>query len=577
MRENLIRISYIIGEGYRKKVIFLVFLLIIGMFFEILGLGILLPILSLIANPEELRNNIFLETFPTLNSFSFNHIVVLLLAFLGFLYFFKNTFLSFLVYRQNLLLSKMIAMVSNNLFSLYLKQPYSYHLSENSSRLIKVLQTEMSLFRTYNTALISLFVEIGLMISILATLIFIEPIGATLVGVCLGLLSYLFYGLSKIKLIGWGETREKTDLNLSKVVMESLAGIKNIKVLDVEKQFVNVFEYNQNLKAGIISKANTLAQLPRYYLELISILGLVLFILAMLLQNKDLPTLISTIGVFVAAVFRLLPSINKILTAFQNIKYYSPSVEILYQEFFALRKKSKNIEKRHLERPKKTIQFQNITFSYNSGLKPILNDLNLEIKIGETIGIIGPSGQGKSTFIGLLTGLLESNTGTILSDGKDIQSNLKSWRNNIGYVPQDIFLLDDTIEKNITFGRSSCLNDVESVNRVIQRAHLRKFIDDLPNGIHSKVGERGVQISGGQKQRIGIARALYNDPDILIFDEATSALDGQIERTIMDFIYTLKEKKTLIIVAHRLSTLKYCDKIYEINNGKMLLKNKILK
>jgi ABC-type multidrug transport system fused ATPase/permease subunit len=540
------------------------------MFLEILGLGSLLPVLSLIANPENLKEIPLLSEISYLNKLTYNYLVLVLLIIIGILYLIKTLFLSYLTYRQNRFLANALATISNNLFVNYLTQPYKFHINNSSSKLIKNLQTEVNLVGAFNTAFISLFVELGLLFSILLTLLFIEPLGAISVGLFLGFLALIFYRFSRRKLTQWGYEREKADGLITKTALEGLGGIKDIKLLHVESFFISKFIQNQYLKSRVSSNSNTVAQLPRYYLELISVFGLILFIIAMLYQNKDIPTLIATIGVFVAAVFRLMPSLNKILTAFQNIKYYSSSVDIVYSEFLNSQNKSSDQEEKDLEAPKDKIEIQNLSFSYNSDLKPIINEVNLEIKVGETIGIIGASGEGKSTFIDILNGLFKPTCGKILADDMDIQNNLYSWNKNIGYVAQEIFLMDETIEKNITFGRNHNEIDNKALNYAIKKAQLIDFIEGLPKGLKTKVGERGVQISGGQKQRIGMARALYNDPEVLILDEATSSLDTETEQDLMDAIYSLKKKKTIIIVAHRMSTLTKCDRIFEINNNKII-------
>ena len=574
MKKYLKKLNFIIGDTYRKKIIFLVVLLLIGMFFEILGLGSLLPVLSLISSPENLKEIPLLIEISYLNELTYNYLVLVLLIFIGILYLIKTLFLSYLTYRQNRFLANVLATISNNLFARYLTQPYKFHIYNSSSKLIKNLQTEVNLVGAFNTAFISLFVELGLLFSILLTLIFIEPFGAISVGLFLGFLAFIFYRFSRRKLTQWGYEREEADGLITKTALEGLGGIKDIKLLHVESFFISKFIQNQQIKSRVSSNSNTVAQLPRYYLELISVFGLILFIITMLYQNKDIPTMIATIGVFVAAVFRLMPSLNKILTAFQNIKYYSSSVDIVYSEFLNLQNKSLDQEEKDLEVPKDKIEIQNLSFSYNSDLKPILNEVNLEIKVGETIGIIGGSGEGKSTFVDLLNGLYMPTGGKILADNKKIQNNLYSWNKNIGYVAQDIFLIDDTVEQNITFGRDQDNIDYEALNYALKKAQLIDFVEGLAQGLKTKVGERGVQISGGQKQRIGMARALYNDPEILILDEATSSLDTKTEQALMEAIYSLKKKKTIIIVAHRMSTLTKCDRIFEIKNNKLIEQKK---
>jgi len=276
------------------------------------------------------------------------------------------------------------------------------------------------------------------------------------------------------------------------------------------------------------------------------------------------------LGVFVAAAFRMIPSINRILAALQNIKYYSSSIDVISKELFD----SPIIEK---NKPssfefKNKITVDNLDFSYKK--KKILEGINLDIQIGETIGIVGESGSGKSTLVDLLNGLLKPTKGTIKVDDKNIEEFITSWQLSIGYVGQEIFLIDDTIRANIAFGIEEEIIDHNKINQVLKASQLSKFISELENGVETMVGDRGIQLSGGQRQRIGIARALYHNPSVLIFDEATASLDDQTEKQVMKSIYNLKQNKTMIIIAHRISTLNQCDKIYEIQHGQIKLKEK---
>lgn len=564
MIEYLKKLNFILNKKVKKKIIFLSLLLFIGMFFEILGLGSLLPVLSLIASPDTLKNYPIISDINFLNQLTYNYLVLYLLIGIAVIYLFKTVFLSFLTFKQNRFLANITATISNDLFSSYLHQPYDYHVKFNSSGLIKNLQTEVNLLAAFNFAIITLVIEMGLLFSILITLIIIEPLGAISVGTFLGFLALIFYNISKKKLISWGNEREKTDGLLTKTAIEGLGAIKDIKLLNVEQFFISRFINNNYLKSRVSSNSNTVAQLPRYYLELISVFGLVLFIISMLYQNKDIPALIATIGVFVAAVFRLMPSLNKILTAFQNLKYYSTSVDIIYNEFLEARKNKIVQVENHQITFKDKIHFDTLSFKYNSASKFILKDVSFEINRGEMIGIIGESGAGKSSLVDLLNGLYQPTSGKIFVDGKNIHDNIKSWRKNIGYVAQDIYLTDDTIEKNIAFGINE--NDIDEIliKGAIKKAQMDPFINELRLGIKTFVGEKGIQISGGQKQRIGVARALYHNPEVLILDEATSALDDTTEQALMKGINALKGTKTIIIIAHRLTTLRACDRIFKI-------------
>ena len=309
--------------------------------------------------------------------------------------------------------------------------------------------------------------------------------------------------------------------------------------------------------------------MPRFYLELISIIGLVSFILLLLYQGKDTTSLISTLGVFVAATFRMIPSLNRIIGASQSMKFNLPSVDIIFKEIRS------NIDVKDFNKTTKKFEFQNeivldkVSFGYIPE-KPILKNINLKIKRGKIIGIIGESGSGKSTLVDLLIGLHKPTSGNVIIDGKNDFKLGQAWRRNIGYVSQSIYLTDDSIKNNIALGVKEHELDLVRINQVIKDVQLDKFIKTLDLGVDTKVGDRGVQISGGQRQRIGVARALYNNPSVLVLDEATSALDVKTEKEVMKSIYSLKGEITIIIIAHRLTTLSSVDQIYNIINGKII-------
>jgi len=565
MKSNLKKIDFVIGKKYRGKMIFLVILLFVGMFLEIIGLGSLIPLLSVISSPDSLNKISIINNSDYLSNLDYKGLILFILVTVVFLYIFKSLFLSYLTYRQNRFLANVNANISSRLFLMYINQPFGYHANNNSSELIKNLQSEVKMFGVYHTAIISVIVEIGLFLSVLFTLILVEPIGAVTVGGFLGGLAFLFFTYSKKKLTNWGTIRAEAETKISKILFETFGGIKEVKLFNVDSYFYSIYTKNNSIRSDVTSNSNTLNQLPRFYLELISVLGLTLFIGIMLLQGKDVPTLIATIGVFVAAVFRLIPSINKIITAFQNLKYHNSSVNIIYNEFLNLSNNHKPKTKINFSLKNKLV-ISGLTFKYNNDSNFILDNINLEIISGETIGIIGGSGQGKSTFINLICGLYKPLKGIILSDKKNIADDIFSWNKIIGYVPQEVFIIDDTIENNILFGRDKNVVNNDSLYKAIKLAQLDEFTQNLPMGLKTKIGERGAQISGGQKQRIGIARALYYDPPLLIFDEATSSLDFKTEDLIMNSIYSLKGR-TKFIISHRQSTLKECDKVYEIKNS----------
>ena len=569
MYDTLKKINFLISKSQRKKLIVLTILLFVGMILEFFGLGILVPVLNILIDPSAFAKN---EYFASLRDFftgiSDQSFILYLLGFIVVFYIAKSCFLVLLAFKQNRFLSLLNASISNKLFSSYMNQPYDYHLKINSSDLVKNLQIEAGHFFTFITSLINILIEGGLILSVFITLIIIEPIGTLILSIFLFTLTMIFYKLTKSRLDLWGRTRQELDLKSAKIVTEGLGAIRDLIISRKIDFFTGKYNDLSFKKARITSNHILFTQLPRFYFELASISGLVLFIFILISTGKNTTTLVATLGVFVAGIFRALPSLNRLVTSLQNLKFYNASVDIIYHElnsFNSLNKKIKSEKKLEFD---SKISLKNITFKY--GKKTILEDINFDILKNQCVGIIGESGAGKSTLVDLIVGLQTPNEGKILIDDKNLIDISNEWMFKIGYISQNIFLTDDTIECNIAFGVSKDKISINRLKDVISQVQLHDFITELPNGLQTKVGERGVQISGGQKQRIGIARALYHNPEILVLDEATSALDPDTEKSIFNLIDFLKNYKTIIIISHNISNLDFCDKVYKIENKKII-------
>ena len=575
MISTLKKINFLITKPQRTALMVLSLLLFFGMILEIFGLGVLLPGISILLDPLAFEKHPVLLNFTLLFGLeSQNQFIIFSLTLILLVYFIKTIFLVILSYKQNSFLSRLSAYISNALFDIYMHQPYSFYTNNNSSILIRNLQVEVSYFSSFCLALLNLVIEGTLLTGIIITLIFVEPVGAISVGLFFGISSYVFFFFSKRRLKRWGKMRQEIDGYNSKLIIEGLGGIKNIKILGKESFFTSSFIKNNSLKANILGKNSTLNLLPRYYLEFLSVLGLLIFIVLLLYLEKDLAGLISTLGVFVAATFRIMPSLNKLISASQSLKYFRSSLDVLYHEFSSL-KPSRFQNKALIDFDfTKEICLNAISFSYHTKQDRILNNICLTIKPGEVIGLIGPSGSGKTTLIDLLLGFYSPTSGDITIGNYSIYSDINSWQKRIGYVSQNIFLLDSSIKCNIALGLKDTDIDSEKLRSALKLAQLESFVNNLPMGVNTRVGEMGVQLSGGQRQRIGIARALYNNPPIIVLDEATSALDTKTELGVMDSIKQLKGIKTIIIIAHRVSTLGICDQIYSLDQG--VIKEEIL-
>lgn len=570
MISTLKKINFLITKRQRKGLVILTLLLFIGMILEVFGLGILIPALSILLDPEMIdKTPLFSSIRNYFSEFSDQNFIFFFLGAIVVVYFIKSLFIVFLTHKQNRFLTNITANISNNLFSSYLSQPYNFHLNRNASELIKNIQVEISYLNTFLLSLVTILIEGGFVFSILLTLIYIEPFGAICIGAFYSILSVLFLKFTKSKLKAWGDLRLELDAQVSKIALEGLGGIKDLLILGKTAFFITDYSNKNYLKARISANNGTFIQIPRFYLEFISIVGLVSFMILLILQGKETSALVSILGVFVAATFRMIPSFNRIIGAFQNMKFYMPSLNVIHKEINSINQVRKSEILDENFRFSSQIEFQKLSFGFKKD-KLILNNINLKIKKGQTVGIIGKSGSGKSTLADLLIGLQKPVSGSILIDDLINFQLSQTWRNNVGYVSQSIFLIDDSIVSNIAVGTPKSQIDFNRINEVIIKSELNDFVEALDNGLETKVGERGIQISGGQRQRIGIARALYSNPEILVLDEATSALDSLTESRIVETVSSLKGQMTIIMIAHRKSTLLNCDFIFDCDKMQIL-------
>lgn len=565
------KLNYILSNKQKVQLVVLGFLLIIGIFFEMLGLGVIVPSLGLMVNPDVSRDFPVLK--PILQSLgnpSQNQMVLYGVVLLVSVYTIKTIFLIYMSWKQSKFTSEMSVEISHKLFLGYMTQPYVFHLQKNSAELIRNIQNEVAQFSFISQSFIALAIEVSIILGVSMMLIMVEPIGALIIVLFLSIAIYGFYRLTKNRLLDWGIQRQEHATKSNQHLIQGLSGVKDIKILGREEYFVSQFDHHNFINAKIQIKSSTLGLVPRSYLEFLAVVGLAGLILIMLHQNKDFKVLIPTLGVFAASAFRMIPSANRIMTSLQGIRFSKPVIDLLYSEFKHI--KDGVISNYHQLSDisfDEDIKLSNIYFKYPGSNTYSLENVSLSINKGESIGLIGHSGSGKSTLVDLMLGLLEQNDGKLLIDNVS-KFEIKAWQKKIGYVPQTIYLTDDTLINNIAFGIPQNEINLNRVQECIDASQLTQLVEEMEKGLNTYVGERGVRLSGGQKQRIGIARALYSNPEILIFDEATSALDNSTEIEVMKSIDGLKGQKTLILVAHRISTLKNCDKIFTLDKGKII-------
>ena len=562
----------LLTPGERKSVLVLLGLMVIGMVLETLGIGLLIPAIAIMTQEDLAASYPALQ--PMLDALGNPGQQALLVgAMLGLIgvYLVKNLFLALLAWRQNSFTFGLMANTSQRLLALYLRQPYTFHLQRNSAQLIRNTLVEVDLF-TSNvvTPMMQLMSEALILLGISVLLLAIEPVGAVVVACIFSITAWEFHRLTRRHIERWGVARQHHAGMRFQHIQQGLGGIKDIMLLGREYDFLNQYSFHNRQYARVAKRQNTLQQLPRLWLELLAVVGLATLVLTMLFQGQHMASIAPTLGLFAAAAFRLMPSVNRVLGAVQALRYGLPAINTLHEELNLAVPEPAVQTSNGTPAFQKEIRLINVTYTYPCAPVSALNHLSLTIQKGESVGFIGPSGAGKSTLVDVILGLLTPIAGQVAVDGQDIQQSLRAWQDQIGYVPQSVYLTDDTLRRNVAFGLPNDQIDVAAVQRAIKAAQLDEFVASLQDGLETTVGERGIRLSGGQRQRIGIARALYHDPAVLVLDEATSALDPATERGVMEAVRALKGTKTLIIVAHRLSTVEDCARLYRLENGRLV-------
>lgn len=566
------KLNYIFTRKEKICLVGVFVLILIGSFMELLGVSVFLPFIQVMMEPERIQGEAYLRYFYDLLHFqSTDHFLIALGALICIVYLLKNTYLTVM---QNAMLKFSYTtrmQLATKLLTTYMAEPYTFHLNRNISELQRSLQYDTMQFMQLINSALQVLAEIAVVICLGVYLVYTSPtISVVILGlivVCVG----LFVMISKKYSQKIGAQNEAYNAQLYQWINQSLGGIKEVKVLNREKFFVDSYKdvYRKLIRGA--KNNEMLAAIPKYILETVCIIGMIIAVIGKLLWGRrDMTAFMMQISAFAVAAFRLLPSVGKINAYFNNIMYSLPSLDLIYKDLKEIENfvpedtAKKDVELWHLE---SSIKLNEISYAYAGTDKNILENVNLTIHKGETVALIGSSGAGKTTLADVFLGLLIPQNGAILVDGKNIYENMDSWHHMLGYIPQTIYLSDDTIRNNVAFGIKQEDIDEKAVIEALKKAQLYDFVQTLDQGLETFVGDRGVRLSGGQRQRIGIARALYYDPEVLVLDEATSALDTETETAVMEAIDSLKGHKTMVIIAHRLSTIRNADSIYEVTNG----------
>ncbi len=556
---NFQKVKNFLTKNQNKKFNIFIILSVLAMILEILSISLIVPLINIFVQGE-----VNIPYFDL--DYSYESLILILLSVFVLVFTLKNIFLVFFERMKFKFLYELKTNVSEKIFKNYINKDFLFHLKNNSSILIRNIN-DISHIQAVIRSWIIFFSEILIVLGITIFLLFYDPYITIIAILFLSILGFIFYTNVQKKAKKWGKERQIHDGQRLKKLSESFGAIKDIKLLGKEDYFLDKFSYHNSNSAISEFYNNFVLALPRLIFEWLLVVCVVLLVFFIIKQGQGLDYALSILSLFIVAAFRFMPSITRIMNALQIIKYSG----------HALDKVSTNIKDLHFNKLinketndnklvfKNKIEIKNISFSFNEEKNKILSNLSCIINSGEKIGIIGESGTGKTTLINLIIGLLPPLEGKIIVDDQDISFNLHKWQNIIGYVPQNIFLLDDTLLKNIALGVEENEINNDKINSLIKLTKLTKLVNQSKKKLDVNVGELGSKISGGERQRLGIARALYKDPKILILDESTSALDIETEQEIINDIHNIMRDKTMIVISHRKSTLNKCDVIFQLD------------
>lgn len=574
------KLRYVFDRKDKMKLVGLAILMIIGSVLELLAVAVFNPFIEVLMQTSSIEDDSFLKLFfAHIHLNGIEQYLVVLSALIAVIYLVKNIYLSFL---QNVILSFSYTTRMNlatRLLTTYMNEPYTFHLSKNIAEMQRCLQSDTSQFMTLISSGLQLTVEMVTCLALAAYLFHTSHSITVVIGVLLLMCIGLFFIISKKVSSRLGRQNEHYNAKLFQWINQSLGGIKELKILQREEYFIDSYKTNYKKLIWGARVNELIAALPKYIVETVAMVGLVFaIIIKLLFGHGALETFIPQIAVFAVAAFRLLPSVGRVNAYINSIMYNKASLDMIYDDLKEI--DSEPVQEIEWQGEKenwiftKGVTVEHVSYHYPDSDVEVLHDISLEIPKGKTVALIGPSGAGKTTLADIILGLLPPVSGVVRMDQHNVYENLRSWREKLGYIPQSIYLSDDTIRNNIAFGIYEAKIDDNAIWKALEKAQLKEFVQGLENGLDTYVGDRGVRLSGGQRQRIGIARALYHDPEILVLDEATSALDSSTEQAVMESIESLQGLKTMIIIAHRLTTIKNADLVYEVSGGNVTLRDK---
>lgn len=574
------KIGYLFDRKQKGQLAGLAVLILIGGVLETLGVSMMLPVVNVIMNPESIMDNVWvIRIMDILHIENSTQLIILILGAVIALFVIKNAYLLFQTYVQNTFVTRNRNRMISRVMREFLNRPYEEYLGADIPTVFRLTDSDIPNAFQLILVMIQMVTEIVVSVCLCIVLVVISPAMSLFIVVIFLGMTLVIMKVLKPRLNEIGRKNQAIQSRIAKWRIQSIYGLKDVKVLNREEFFVRNYYESGAIGANVARNYAVLNNLPRLLIETVFIAAMLLFIMLYILKGNDITVLIPQLTAFAVAAIRIMPGTNRINTYLSQIAYSQPCLDYLYENLTENMKEDVNgsvtglegVEKKELPelQLQDRIALNHISFTYPNTEKPIFTDAHMEVKKGQSVGIMGPSGAGKSTIVDILLGLLHAQEGTITCDGRNIFENYPSWLSKIGYIPQSIYLIDESIRDNIAFGIDADKIDEKRIWEVLEEAQLKEFVEELPEGLDTTIGDRGVRISGGQRQRLGIARALYHNPEILVFDEATSALDSDTEKAVMDAVNSFHGKKTMVIIAHRLNTIAKCDVIYKVENEKI--------
>ncbi len=575
------KIRSIFDRKQKLQLLMLGIMIFIGGILETLGVGAMMPVVTALLTPDKLQEYVDKYQFlgnicSALHIEDVGQMTMTLLIGLMAIYVIKNLYILLLTYKQNTFITQTRNKMISRVMAEFLNRPYEQYLGADIPTVFRITDSDIPQTFSLILAMLNLASEVVVSFLIFLVLLCINAAMTLFIIGVFGVLTLFIFKVFKPKLNKIGGENQRIQSRIAKWRIQAIYGLKDVKVLNREEFFVRNYYESGKIGANVARNYAVLNNTPRLLIETVFIVSMLSFIAVYISGGGDMNVMMYAIGAFAAAAIRVLPSVNRINTYITEIAYTQPSLDFVYANLqqgmktdAMLAERRANAQKEKLKLEDK-IELNHISFHYPDSEKNIFTNAHMEVPRGKSVGIIGASGAGKSTIVDVLLGLLHAQAGEITCDGVNIFKNYESWLAQIGYIPQSIYLIDESIRDNIAFGIDEDKINEKRIWEVLEEAQLKEFVEDLPEGLDTTIGDRGVRLSGGQRQRIGIARALYHDPEILVFDEATSALDNDTEAAVMEAVNSFHGKKTMVIIAHRLNTIEKCDIIYKVENEKLV-------